>query len=89
MCYTRLQNSWVAPSVLNSWVALSVPFRSVGGTFRSHLSFAPSVRWFQENDPANDELLGGVHFLSDPENRHDYSQLSIDLGTAPVESFEE
>ncbi len=47
------------------------------------------IDWFQENDPAEDELLGGVHFLSDPEYGHDYSQLSIDLGTAPVESFEE
>lgn len=47
------------------------------------------IGWFQENDPADDELLGGVHFLSDPEHRHDYSQISIDLGTAPVEAFEE
>ncbi|WP_372724191.1 hypothetical protein [Novipirellula sp.] len=47
------------------------------------------IRWFQEKDPADDELLGGVHFLSDPEDGHDYSQVSIDLGTAPVKSFEE
>jgi hypothetical protein len=47
------------------------------------------IGWFQENDPADGELLGGVHFLSDPEFRHDYSQVSIDLGTAPIESFEE
>lgn len=47
------------------------------------------IGWFQENDPADDELLGGVHFLSDPECGNDYSQMSIDLGTAPVESFEE
>ena len=45
--------------------------------------------WFQEHDPAEDELLGGVHVLSDPESRSDYSQVAIDLGTAPVESFEE
>lgn len=47
------------------------------------------LRWFRENDPADDELLGGVHFLSDPEDGEDCSQLSIDLGTAPVESIEE
>ncbi len=47
------------------------------------------IGWFQEDDPPDGELLGGVHFLSDPEYGHDYSQLSIDLGTAPVESFEE
>lgn len=47
------------------------------------------IHWFQENDPADDELLGGVHFLSDPEDGDGYSQVSIDLGTAPVESFEE
>ncbi|MEY2613411.1 MAG: hypothetical protein RL069_2223, partial [Planctomycetota bacterium] len=47
------------------------------------------IGWFHENDPADGELLGGVHWLSDPEYGDDYSQLSIDLGTAPVESFEE
>ena len=47
------------------------------------------IGWFQEHDPADDELLGGVHFVSDPETGDDYLQLSIDLGTAPVESFEE
>ena len=47
------------------------------------------IRWFQENDPADNELLGGVHFLSDPEAGDGYLQVSIDLGTAAVESFEE
>ncbi len=47
------------------------------------------IGWFQPNDPADNELLGGVHFLSDPEYRQEFSQFSIDLGTAPVESFEE
>lgn len=46
-------------------------------------------RWFQDHDPANDELLGGVHFLSDPQAGNGYSQVSIDLGTAPVVTFEE
>ncbi|WP_442510521.1 hypothetical protein SH528x_002146 [Novipirellula sp. SH528] len=47
------------------------------------------VRWFQKSDPTDAELLGGVHFLSDPEDGDGYAQVSIDLGTAPVESFEE
>lgn len=47
------------------------------------------IGWFQEEDSAEGELLGGVHFLSDPETGNAYSQVSIDLGTAPVESFEE
>lgn len=47
------------------------------------------LRWFQEEDPVADELLGGVHFLSDPEPQEGCSQVSIDLGTAPVESLEE
>ncbi len=47
------------------------------------------MRWFQENDPADNELLGGVHFMSDPKDCGGCSQISIDLGTAPVESFEE
>ncbi len=28
------------------------------------------IGWFQENDPADDELLGGVHFLAGPEYGH-------------------
>lgn len=47
------------------------------------------IRWFQENDPAEDELLGGVHCLTDPKEGDGCSLVSIDLGTAPVESFEE
>jgi hypothetical protein len=47
------------------------------------------IGWFQEEDPEDGELLAGVHFLSDPELGCDYSQVSIDLGTSPVESFEE
>lgn len=47
------------------------------------------ISWFQEEDPEDGELLAGVHFLSDPELGCDYSQVSIDLGTSPVESFEE
>lgn len=47
------------------------------------------IHWFKEDDPAEDELLGGVHFLSDPKDGIGYSQVSIDLGTAPVEGFEE
>ena len=47
------------------------------------------IGWFHEEDPEDGELLAGVHFLSDPELGCDYSQVSIDLGTAPVESFEE
>jgi hypothetical protein len=47
------------------------------------------MRWFHDEDPAADELLGGVHFMSDPENARDYVQVSLDLGTAPVGSLEE
>jgi hypothetical protein len=47
------------------------------------------IRWFQENDPTDDELLGGVHFCSDPEDGGGFTQVSIDLGTASVEAFEE
>lgn len=47
------------------------------------------IQWFQETDPPDDELLHGVHFLSDPEDGDGFTQVSIDLGTAPVESFEE
>lgn len=45
--------------------------------------------WFQDDDPRGEELLGGVHFLSDPWIVDGAMQFSIDLGTAPVRSFEE
>ncbi len=47
------------------------------------------LQWFKEDDPTDQELLEAVHFLSAPETREDCSQVSVDLGTAPVESFEE
>jgi len=47
------------------------------------------LHWFLEEDPPEDELLGGVHFMSDPEDDGECTQVSIDLGTAPVEVFEE
>ena len=46
-------------------------------------------RWFHEGDPADDELLGGIHFMSDPEEGDGAAEVTIDLGTAPVEAFEE
>jgi hypothetical protein len=46
-------------------------------------------RWFRENDPADGELLDGIHFMSDPEDVGGCAQLAIDLGTAPIESFQE
>lgn len=45
--------------------------------------------WFRDDDPVDDELLGAVHFMSDPDERDEYCQVTLDLGTAPVEAFEE
>lgn len=47
------------------------------------------IGWFQVDDAGDDELLGGVHFFSDPAVGDGYTQVSIDLGTAPVQTFEE
>lgn len=47
------------------------------------------LRWFQDDDPAADQLLGGVHFMSDPSSADGCAEVSIDLGSAPVESLEE
>ena len=47
------------------------------------------LQWFGADDPAPDALLGGVHYLSEPEQGDGWVQLSADLGTAPVQAFEE
>ena len=46
-------------------------------------------QWFKDDDPEEGELLGGIHFMSDPEEHDGQLQISIDLGTAPREAFEE
>lgn len=47
------------------------------------------LRWFQDGDPEPGELLEGVHFMSDPASADGGIEVSIDLGSAPVESWEE
>ncbi len=49
-------------------------------------------KWFDGDDklkPGPDGLCGVVHFLSDPEIQDDSIHFAIDLGSAPVEAFEE
>jgi len=47
------------------------------------------MRWFDEDDPAEDELLEGTHFMSDPMKGDGFYQFSIDLGSAPCDAFED
>jgi hypothetical protein len=44
--------------------------------------------WFREDEDGAGELLGVVHFLSDPEAAEGEVRLTADLGSAPVEAFE-
>ena len=47
-------------------------------------------RWFKEDaGEHNKVLVGAVHFLSDPEVTNDAVTFVVDLGTAPVEAFED
>jgi len=47
-------------------------------------------KWFhEEEDSDSSELLGAVHFCSDPIVDGDVVTLSMDLGSAPVAAFEE
>ncbi len=46
------------------------------------------IRWFSGGDWSEGVLLECVHFMSDPQDGDGYSQFSIDLGSAPIESFE-
>ena len=46
--------------------------------------------WFKENaGEHNEALAGAVHFLSDPEVSDGAVTFAVDLGTAPVEAFED
>lgn len=47
------------------------------------------IKWFGEDDPAVDQLAGAVHFLDDPLIEDEFIQLTMDLGTAPIECFEQ
>lgn len=48
-------------------------------------------KWFHDEDEEEDDpdLLGAVHFLSDPVLQDDVIEFSVDLGSAPVAAFEE
>ncbi len=54
----------------------------------------PLVDWFmasfEEPPPSewDNEFLGVVHFMSDPESDGDCYSITLDLGSAPVETFE-
>lgn len=47
------------------------------------------MKWFSADRDGNGESLGVVHFLSDPQPVSSRHVLTADLGTAPVEAFEE
>jgi hypothetical protein len=47
-------------------------------------------RWFKEDaGEHNEALAAAVHYLSDPEVSHSVVTFAVDLGTAPVEAFED
>jgi hypothetical protein len=47
-------------------------------------------RWFKEKaSEHNEALTGAAHFLSDPEVSDGTVTFAVDLGTAPVEAFED
>jgi hypothetical protein len=47
-------------------------------------------RWFRKDEDGDgDSFLGAVHFLSDPEASGEKVAFEVDLGSAPVEAFEE
>jgi hypothetical protein len=46
-------------------------------------------KWFREDEDGEGALLGLVHFLSDPEESAEAVSFTVDLGSAPVEAFEE
>ncbi|MBV8880203.1 MAG: hypothetical protein JO332_09585 [Planctomycetaceae bacterium] len=74
------------------WNELTLHLAGVG----SCVDWAPLTAWFEkwfdgddEREPGPDGLRGVLHFLSDPETHDDEIRFMIDLGSAPVEAFEE
>jgi hypothetical protein len=75
------------------------PFQWDGLVFRfrgrrSTDDWAPLVRWFrkwfrEDEDGDGTSLLGAVHFLSEPRVDGGWTAFETDLGSAPVEAFEE
>ena len=47
------------------------------------------MKWFRADVDGDGQALGVVHFLSDPEPGASGYSLTLDLGTAPVQAFEE
>jgi hypothetical protein len=46
-------------------------------------------RWFEESEAAEPPFSNCVHYLSDPEEADGECRLALDLGSAPVQAFEE
>jgi hypothetical protein len=74
------------------------PFQWQQMTFRlpqrKRTDWQPLKEWFrhwfqEEEDGGEDSLLGVVHFLSDPGVSGKDVAFEVDLGSAPVEAFEE
>ena len=56
--------------------------------------WGPLLRWFrnwfrEDEDGDGTTLLGVVHFLSDPHVEGEWTELFVDLGSAPVKAFED
>ena len=71
------------------WDSMTLSFQDPGVI----ADWQPLVDWFGEwyrenEDGAEGELLGVVHFLSDPELTSGRVRFTADLGSAPVEAFE-
>jgi hypothetical protein len=68
-------------------MSLRVPYRQRTGWQPLQAWFH---RWFRpDEDGTGDSLLGAVHFLSDPKVSEYKVGFEVDLGSAPVEAFEE
>jgi hypothetical protein len=57
-------------------------------------NWRPLVHWFRkwfrsEEDGSGETLLGVIHFLSDPETANGVTRFTADLGSAPIQAFEE
>ena len=94
--FDALEFHWTEELAVNlepfKWNELTLELSGVG----SCVDWDPLVDWFEkwfDGDeklkPGSDGLCGVVHFLSDPETKDDGVHFMIDLGSAPVEAFEE
>jgi hypothetical protein len=96
LSFDALEFLWTEELTVNlepfKWNEVTLVLSGLGAC----VDWDPLVDWFEKwfdaedrREPGPDGLRGVLHFLSDPEVEGEDVRFSVDLGSAPVEAFEE